>query len=598
MRHRIVTMGHVVNVVGLDEVYDKERPLRTLFRMYGGQRRRLTVAAVSFTVKHSPIWLIPLLTANVIDVVVDHRPLHDLWISAALMALLIIQNLPLHQLYTRMLSLSVRTVETHLRMSLARRLQELSIGYHRRVSAGVLQAKIVRDVENVVESTRQAFDSGMAAVTTLVGAIVITAIRVPQFLPVYAIAVPAGAFLVVTMRRRMSARNAAFRAEVEQMSARVSEMTHLIPITRAHGLERDELDRMSTTLVGVRNAGIRLDVTNGWFGSLSWILMQLLSVGTLIGAAWVAWTGTFGLSAGDVTMLSSYFVALTGSVTALMALAPIITKGLESVKSMGDLLTAPDVERNAGKPSVDAVRGDVRFEDVGFAYDDAPDETAIDALTLHVEPGETIALVGPSGSGKSTVLNMVIGFLTPTSGRLLLDDRDVTTIDLRSYRKHLAVVPQESLLFEGSVRDNVTYGSPDLSDDAVLAALRDANAMDFVDAMGGLDAVIGERGARLSGGQRQRLAIARALVRDPRILVLDEATSALDTASERLVQEALARLMRGRTTFVVAHRLSTIRGADRIAVMRAGRLVELGTHESLLAANGAYAHLHASTTPA
>jgi ATP-binding cassette, subfamily B, bacterial len=574
-----------------DDIYDGAHPVRTLARMFRGQGRRLTVATVSFTLKHSPIWIIPLLTANVIDVVVEHGSLHDLWVNAALMALLIAQNLPLHQLYVRMLSVSVRTVETNLRMALSRRLQELSIGYHRRVSAGVLQAKIVRDVENVVESSRQAFDSGLAAITTLIGAIVITAFKVPEFLPVYAVAVPAAAALVVSMRRRMSARNAAFRAEVENMSARVSEMTHLIPITRAHALERNELDRMGATLVGVRNAGIRLDVTNGWFGSLSWILMQLLSVGCLIGAAWVAWSGMFGMTAGDVTMLSSYFVALTASVTALMSLTPIITKGLESVKSMSEVLSEPDIERNAGKAPVEAVRGEVQLDHVSHAYADAPDELAVDALNLHVRPGETVALVGPSGSGKSTVLNLVIGFLAPSGGRLLLDGRDMAELDLRTYRRFLAVVPQESLLFEGSIRDNVTYGSHDLSDDDVLTALRDANAMEFVDQMGGLDAVIGERGARLSGGQRQRLAIARALVRDPRVLVLDEATSALDNASERLVQEALGRLMRGRTTFVVAHRLSTIRGADRIAVMRAGRLVEIGSHAELMAADGAYAEL-------
>jgi ATP-binding cassette subfamily B protein len=375
------------------------------------------------------------------------------------------------------------------------------------------------------------------------------------------------------------------------MSARVSEMTHLIPITRAHALERDELSRMDATLVGVRQAGFRLDVTNGWFGALSWILMQLLSVACLIGAAWVAWSGRFGMTAGDVTMLSSYFVALTGAVTALMSMAPIVTKGLESVRSMGEVLTSPDLERNAGKAQVAAVEGRLDFEGVRFAYADAPDEVAVDGLDLHVRPGETIALVGPSGSGKSTVLNLVIGFLTPTAGRLALDGRDMAELDLRSYRRFLAVVPQESLLFEGTVRDNVTYGSRDLSDAEVLTALRDANALEFVEEMGGLDAVIGERGARLSGGQRQRLAIARALIRDPRVLVLDEATSALDTASERLVQEALARLMRGRTTFVVAHRLSTIRGADRIAVLRHGRLVEIGTHTELLAAGGAYAEL-------
>ncbi|MBB2923993.1 ABC transporter ATP-binding protein [Cellulomonas cellasea] len=577
----------------LEDRYQGGRPLRTLAYLFAGQRRRLLVAAVAFAFKHSPVWIMPVLTAEVIDIVVDHRPLRDLGWAAALMALFIGQNYPLSVLFIRQLSLSVRTVETNLRMALCRRLQELSIGYHRRISAGVLQAKIVRDVENVVESTRQTFDSGMAAVTTLAGAIVITAVRVPEFLPVFAVAVPASALLVVAMRRRMTARNAAFRAQVEQMSARVSEMTHLIPITRAHALETDELDRMDRSLVGVREAGIRLDVVNGKFGALAWITFQLLSVACLVGAAWVAWTGVFAVSAGDVVMLSSYFMALTGSVTALLSLAPVVTKGLESVRSMGEVLTEPDLERNAGKAQVADVAGAVRFEDVRFAYDDAPDEHAVDGLTLDVAAGETVALVGPSGSGKSTVLNMVIGFLAPTQGRILLDGRDMAGLDLRTYRRFLAVVPQESLLFEGSVRANVTYGSPELSDDAVRAALRDANALEFVDAMGGLDAVIGERGARLSGGQRQRLAIARALVRDPRVLVLDEATSALDTASERLVQEALARLMKGRTTFVVAHRLTTIQGADRIAVMRDGRLVEIGAHEELVARGGAYAQLHA-----
>jgi len=462
----------------------------------------------------------------------------------------------------------------------------------------VLQAKIIRDVENVVESTRQTYDSGMAAITTLIGAIVITAVRVPAFLPVFAIAVPASAGLIVVMRRRMTTRNAAFRAQVESMSARVSEMTHLIPITRAHALEEDELGRMDTALVGVREAGIRLDITNGRFGALAWVTFQLLSVGCLVGAAWVAWTGRFNVTAGDVVMLSGYFMALTGSVTALLTLAPVVTKGLESIRSMGEVLTEPDIEHNAGKARVADVSGSVAFESVTFAYDDAPDEHAIEGFTLSAVPGETVALVGPSGSGKSTVLNMVIGFLKPTSGRILLDGRDMAELDLRSFRHFLAVVPQESLLFEGSVRANVTYGSPELTDDEVRAALRDANALEFVDEMGGLDAVIGERGARLSGGQRQRIAIARALIRDPRVLVLDEATSALDTASERLVQEALARLMHGRTTFVVAHRLSTIQGADRIAVMRAGRIVEIGSHTELMAAGGAYFDLQRQTSQA
>jgi ATP-binding cassette subfamily B protein len=293
-------------------------------------------------------------------------------------------------------------------------------------------------------------------------------------------------------------------------------------------------------------------------------------------------------------MLSAYFTSLTGSVTALLTLAPQVGKALESVRSVGEVLQAPDLEDNDGKARVAAVAGGFRFEGVDFGYPDA-DAPALRGFDLDVRPGETIALVGASGAGKSTVLNLILGFHRPTGGRILLDGQDMAELDLRSYRRFVSVVPQESLLFEGTVRDNVGYGLPDADDAAVRRALADANALDFVERLpDGLDTVVGERGARLSGGQRQRLAIARALIRDPRVLVLDEATSALDTRSEHLIQQALARLVRGRTVFIVAHRLSTIRGADRIVVLDGGEIREIGSHAELLASGGLYAGLQAA----
>lgn len=574
-----------------DVEVDPARPVRTAARLYAGQRRRLLLAAAAFACKHSPVWVTPLLTANLIDAVVQRKPLSVLWVNAAVMVLLVVQNVPPTWAYARWLSIALRTLETQLRAALAQRLQQLSIGWHRRTSAGVLQAKVIRDVETVVEASRQAFDSGMAAVTTLVGAVVLTGLRVPQFLPVYGVAVPAAALLVHSMRQRMRDRNTAFREQVERLSARVSEMTHLIPVTRAHALEGDELARLDGTLHDVRREGMRLDVLNGKFGALAWVLFQLLNVACLVGAAWAARTGVADIGPGDVVLLSSYFIALTGSVTTLMNLAPVVSKALESVRSMAEVLTEPDLERNDGKEMVSRVTGRVVFEGVGLRYADAG-RPALEGFDLDVRPGETVAIVGPSGSGRSTVLNLVIGFLAPTAGRVLLDGRDLAGIDRRSYRRFLAVVPQEPLLFEGTVRDNVTYGRSELSDAAVRDALVAANAWDFVAAAGGLDTVVGQRGATLSGGQRQRLAIARALVREPRVLVLDEATSALDPASEALVQEALGRLVRDRTTFVVAHRLSTVRNADRIVVLREGRPVEVGTHAQLVAAGGAYAGMH------
>jgi ATP-binding cassette subfamily B protein len=569
---------------------DLAHPARTALRLYSGQRRRLALAAVAFACKQSPVWIAPLLTANIIDTVVSRRPVAVIWENAAIMAGLIVVNAPLTWAYVRWLSIAIRTVEVESRTALCERLQQLSIGYHKKMSAGVLQTKVIRDVETIVDTSRQTFDSGMAATTTLLGALVLTAWRVPEFLPVFLIAVPASAALVHSMQRRMSDHNKAFRQQVDQLSARVSEMTQLIQVTRAHALERDELNRIDTTLHNVRDKGVRLDVLNGRFNALAWVLFQLLSVGCLVVAAWGARTGALSVTPGDIVLLSTYFVTLTGSVTMLLNVAPLVSKGIESVRSMTELLTEPDLEVNEGKQKVDHVDGRVTFDRVGLTYPDAVEPALVD-ISLDVRAGETVALVGPSGSGKSSMLNLVVGFLTPTHGSLLLDGRDQRDLDLRGYRRFLAVVPQETLLFDGSVRDNVTYGQDDLSVADVRTALEAANAWDFVEAMGGIDTVIGQRGGRLSGGQRQRLAIARALIRNPRVLVLDEATSALDPASETLVQEALARLMQGRTSFVVAHRLSTVQRADRIVVLRAGRIVEIGTHDELVAAGGAYVEL-------
>ncbi|NUR40415.1 MAG: ABC transporter ATP-binding protein [Streptomyces sp.] len=577
----------------LDHRYRGEHPIRTLAYLFRADRRRLAAAVGIFTVKHSPIWLLPLITASIIDTVVQHGPITDLWLSTGIILFILLVNYPLHVLYVRLLYGSVRRMGTSLRSALCTRMQQLSIGYHSRVSAGVLQAKVVRDVETVEQMVQQTAETGLGAGTVLIGGLVIIGIRTPEFLPVFLVVVPAAALVVARLRARLRTHNEHFRHEVETLSSRVTEMTRLIPVTRAHGLERKALRRMDGTLDRLLTSGNRLDLVNGRFGSLAWVVLNVVGVLVLAGAALVSYYDVWGVTPGDVVMLSAFLTTLTNSTTTLAGLAPVITKGLESVRSVGEVLQAPELEDNAGKSEVGEVRGAVAFDRVGHTYGEG-ERPAVHDFTLSVRPGETVALVGASGAGKSTVLNLVIGFIRPTSGRLLLDGTDMNDLDLRTYRRFVSVVPQESILFDGTIRENVAYGMEDEADEeTVRAALRDANALEFVDRLPkGLDTVVGERGARLSGGQRQRLAIARALIRDPRVLVLDEATSALDTRSEALVQEALARLLHGRTTFVVAHRLSTVRGADRIVVMGEGRIQEIGTHEELLRRGGAYTALH------
>lgn len=578
----------------LSHRYRGEHPVRTLLYLFEPDRRRVGFAVAAFFAKHTPVWLLPLITANVVDVVVQHRPISVLWWNSAVLLVILTLNLPLHLAYVRCMQGSIRRTGTRLRTALCHRMQQLSIGYHSRVSAGVLQAKVIRDVETIETAAQQTADNGLAAVATLTGGLVVIGVQAPAFLPVYLVVVPASAALVVKLRRRLRDHNELFRQQVEQLSSRVSEMTTLIPITRAHGLENTALHRVDRTLGEVLHAGLRLDRLNGWFGSIAWILLNAIGVACLAGSALVAYYGWLSITPGTVVMLSAYFSSLTASVTTLLTLTPQIGKGLESVRSIGEVLQAPDLELNAGKAEVTGVVGRFEFRGVGHTYPETERPSLAD-FDLDVRPGETIALVGGSGAGKSTVLNLVIGFLRPTRGQILLDGVDMETLDLRDYRSWLSVVPQDSILFEGSVRDNVTYGMTDVPEETVRSALRDANALEFIDRMPhGLETVVGERGARLSGGQKQRLAIARALIRDPRVLILDEATSALDSRSEALVQQALTRLVRGRTVFVVAHRLSTIRNADRIVVLDEGRIAEVGSHAELLRRGGAYSGLQAA----
>ena len=576
----------------LDHRYRGEHPVKTLWYLLENHRRDIFFAVIFYCIKHSPSWTTPLLIANMIDCVVYKKPLSTLAINFGLLAVITIQNYPMNVMYVRYLARAVRNLENRLRSALVERMQQMSISFYQSTNAGALQTKVVRDVENIEQMMRHSFDGGLGAINSLIGALVITAFKVPQFLPFFLILGPISATVVIKMRKTLNSHNEDFRSEIERMSSRVNEMTTLLPITRAHGLEKNALKTMYTSFTSVKSAGLRLDRLQGHFTAIAWVTFQLTYVICVGFAAWCAITGFLPITAGGVVMLSSYFGMLVGSVLLLTSIAPMLSKGLTSIRSLGELLESPDLESNSGKRAVSTVDGKVEFRDVSFTYP-TNHKPSLAKINVLAEPGRMIALVGPSGSGKSTFINLVIGFLRPTSGSITLDGVDMASIDLRSSRKFLSVVAQDTILFDGTVYENITYGMPEPTPAAAEAALRAANAWEFVAKLpDGMDTIVGERGSRISGGQKQRLAIARAIIRDPRILVLDEATSALDSESERLIQSALHELMKSRTTFVVAHRLSTVKEAHLILVLEDGVIVESGTHRELVSRSGTYRRLY------
>ena len=565
-----------------------ERSVMVLLGFYKGQYHKFFLSTLFFVVKHAPALFSSLLIANVINGVVagGEAGKRAIVLNTGIWLFLLCLHLPANWLHNRYKSRVIRSTEAGLRAALVVKLQELSIPYHTGTQSGRLQSKIMRDVEAVETLSSQLFVNLMNIIMNLVITLTITAVKNRIILLFFLLVAPVAAAAVVVFRSKIHRENRAFRQEMEETSAKVMEMVEMVPVTRAHALEDKEVRRLTRQLEETAERGYRLDMIQAHFGAVSWCIFQVFQVLCLGVSGFMALFGM--IQVGDVAFYQSSFTTVVNQFTALINLLPILTKGLESVSSIGEVLISDDVEHNEGKKEVTHLEGNYTFRNVAFSYRDS-DQPVLNGFDLDVKAGETIAFVGESGSGKTTALNLVIGFITPTDGHLFIDGMDVNDLNLRSYRRFISVVPQTPILFTGTVRENIVYGMENVTEEQIAHAVEAANLKSVIAKLPkGLDTMIEEHGANLSGGQRQRISIARAIIRDPRVIVLDEATSALDTISEKEIQDALDRLIQGRTTFIVAHRLSTVRGADRIVVLDKGKIREEGSYQELMDLKGEF----------
>lgn len=572
--------------------FKKKRPLKVLFSLYKGNYTKLILSALCFLIKHSPYLAIPIVTSNIVNIATApaEHSLNEFWINIAVIAVLLAGNIPFHYLHVMLYSKAIRNVEAGVRCSLVKKLQELSIAYHKEMKSGRLQSKIMRDVEAVETLSSQLFVGVLGVIVNISVAIVVVFMKSKMVFMFFLLAIPVAAATVALFNGKMKQRNREFRQEMEETSAKVMEMVELIPITRAHALEHEEVRKMDRQLSRVAKRGYKLDVIQSIFGGVSWTTFQVFQMVCLAFTGYLAYMGK--ITVGEVVLYQTYFSTIVNQVSNLVNMIPIMAKGFESVSSIGEVLLAHDVEDNEGKLKVKDIKGEFVFQDVSFKYKDS-NKPVLNHLNLTIRAGETLALVGESGAGKSTILNMIMGFNQIDSGKIFLDGKDISQINMRSVRKHLAVVPQNTILFSGTIRDNITYGLPDISDEKLNEVIKAVNLENLIEELpDGADTMLGEHGDTLSGGQRQRISIARALIRDPKIIVLDEATSALDSISEKHIQSAINNLAKGRTMLVVAHRLSTIRDADRIAVINEGKCSEIGTYEELMEKKGEFYELN------
>lgn len=564
---------------------------RAAFKAYIWPRRKhLLLGLVLIVISRVAGMVLPGSTKYLLDDVVANNDLDMLWILlAAVVGALIVQSVTSYVL-TQLLSVEAQLLISQLRTQVQRKILSLPTSFFDNTKSGALVSRIMSDVEGV----RNLVGTGLVqliggTLTALIS--LVWLIYISPWMTLFTL-VPVGFFAFIAMKafgriRPIFRTRGVINAEV---TGRLTETLNGVRVIKGFGAEEQENKTFEKGVERLfENVKTSLTATS-FISSMSTLLLGLASAG-------IMGIGAYQMVGGELTSgeFVQFTVLLGFMITPIVQMSNIgsqLTEAFAGLDRTEEIMNMDPEDVVDERPiELSEVRGDVRFEDVHFAYEEGKE--VLHGINFTAAKGSVIALVGTSGSGKSTIAGLVATFLTPSSGRVLVDGNDLSRVRLSSYRKHLGVVLQDDFLFEGTIRENILFPRPDSSEEQLMKAVKGAYVNEFTDRMElGLDTVIGERGVKLSGGQRQRVAIARAMLADPRILILDEATSNLDTESEALIQKSLNELVKDRTTFVIAHRLSTIRQATEILVVEQGRIVERGDHAELIAKEGRYHELY------
>lgn len=481
-----------------------------------------------------------------------------------------------------------------IRKDLYDKMITMPIRFYEENRVGDLSSRITADVEQLQGVLTVTLAELVRQIVTLVAGIAILAYLTPQLSLIMLLTIPAVVLLAMFFGRYIRKLSKQRQEILAETNTIVDETLQSFAVVKAFANEWYESLRYGGAVDRIVQVSLRYATARGAF----FAFMIFLMFGSIL---FILWKGAVMvqqgvMESGDLLGFIIYTVMIGGAIASLGSLYTSVVGALGATERVQDILesdTEIDIVKDRSNLPDLAIKGRITFENVSFTYPTRPDVEVLTNINLDIAAGETLALVGQSGSGKSTIVNLLMRFYELNGGRITVDGKDLLDYNLVDLRQHIAIVPQEVILFGGTIEENILYGKPDASREEVQRAAEQANAWQFINKFPeALDTVVGERGVKLSGGQRQRVAIARAILRNPAILLLDEATSSLDTESERLVQDALDSLMQGRTSIVIAHRLSTIRNADKICVIEDGQVIESGRHEQLTAdPKGAYSQL-------